>query len=416
MRPAKTFLISCGGETQADSFTVRSDNLATTITYEGCRSSPSKQLTTICDPFILTVSQDRTKRLISTHIQSLVTRGECVLPAGITCVHSTKDYVAAGAEDGQLHVWRTTDGELVIEQNLHIGGLTKVYIDESLWIIFAASATGRIGAWTLPSLFSSCDPDSLWSIHSLKVTDFAVSCNGRVYSVSHDKTAKCYDYCAGCEIKSENFPTALSCCVLSHSEGILYCGGLDGNVYQVLLSQDFGIQNVIEGHSMEITDLLLSDDDRSLYTASLDMTVRRIETATGQTINHVQTTGIPYALTWMPEIIEPVVEERKQRGKKEAIANRQNAKKGFPKLTRTINPNRDELVSAPVEDIGILSASDELSIAMIDLSNQQMMVPPKTTTPSVAPVVEAKKETDEIAELKRQNAVMFQYILSKQNE
>ena len=425
MRPARTFLVSCGGEQQQDSFAVRSDNLATTTTYEGCRSSPSKHLTAICEPFILTIAQDRAKRLFSSHIQGLVARGETVLPSEISCIHATRDYVTAGSDDGKLRVWRASDGELVIEQHLHIGAITKVFLDETLWVVFAASATGRVGAWPLPGLFTSGEPDRVWSIHLLKVTDFAVSGGCRVFSVSHDKTAKCFDFRAGCEIKSANFPAALSCCVLAHNESVLYCGAVDGNVYRLMLAQDFSVEAVIEGHTMEVTDLLLSDDDRSLYSGSLDMTVRRIETATGQTTNHIQTPGIPYALTWIPEVVvsEEPVQEEKRKGKKAAIANSQKMKRGFPKLTRSINGNRDEMVSAPVEDLDILSVDDELMIAMIDLCNQQVMVPQVSVQHGEKKEeVEVEKEqvkeeqVDEMAELKRQNAIMYQYILSKQTE
>lgn len=424
MRPARTFLISCGGEQDPDSIAVRSDNLATTATFEGSRTAPSKHFTAICAPFILQIMQDRTKRLFSSHIRALIPRGETVLPADISCLHATPDYVIAGSDDGKLRVWRATDGELVIEQHLHIGALTKVYLDESLWVVFAASATGQVGAWPLPSLFTSAEPDHVWSIHSLKVTDFVVSSGCRVFSVSHDKTAKCFDFCAKCEIKSANFPTALSCCALAHSESVLYCGGVDGNVYRVMLTQDFPIDGVIEGHTMEITDLLLSDDDRSLYTASLDMTVRRVETATGQTTNHIQTAGVPFALTWIPDLPEvgaTPVQEGRRRSRKGGMSNNHNVKRGFPKLTRSINGNREELVSAPVEDIDILSADDELMIAMVDLCNQQVMVPQSCVEeekekPATQEEPVQEENIDELTELKRQNALMYQYILSKQSE
>jgi hypothetical protein len=258
--------------------------------------------------------------------------------------------------------------------------------------LIAGSGTGRIGVWSIPDLFTSTEPDRVYAIHSLGITDLAVSSGMRIFSVSSDKTAKCFDFCAGCEILGLNFPASLTCCALLNNESALYCGGNDGQIYQVELCQETGIQKVLSGHSMEITDLRVSYDDRVLFSCSLDGTVRRWDTATGQTINQIQVRGAPFALTFLPssENAAPPEDELQKKGRR---ARAQDSRKGFPHLAKAIRGNREEFVSAPVEDIPILSLDDEAAIAIADLCDQQPMA-------DVEPPHEATPETDEARDLK----------------
>jgi hypothetical protein len=48
-------------------------------------------------------------------------------------------------------------------------------------------------------------------------------------------------------------------------------------------------------------------------------------------------------------------------------------RKGFPPLGKSVRGNRDELVSAPVEDVPILSLEEEAAIAMADLCENEPM-------------------------------------------
>ncbi|OHT06247.1 hypothetical protein TRFO_25721 [Tritrichomonas foetus] len=438
MNQVSSLLISCGGAEQVDSFAVRSDNLATLVTYDGCRSIQSKHCTTISSPFILSAYIDRTKRLVSSHITNFIPKGECSLIADVDCICSGGNYFVGGSNDGTIRFWRISDGELVIEQQLHLGPLSVVYVDTTLWVLFAASTTGRVGGWPIPELFGSAEPEHVWAIHSLKVTDMAVSPNGRVYTVSLDKTARCFDFSLGCEILSINFPTSLTCCALAHNGAILYCGGVDGTIFQISLSQDGGIQQTFVGHTSEISDLVISTDDRSLYSSSLDLSVRRWDTSTGQTINHIQAKSVPFSLHFLPQIDQATattVDEAASAGRKtkQSRKNAQNRKKGFPKLQRIISGNVDEIVSAPTEDEPILTVSEEMSIAIADICSQQSITPVKTvrqnnteggtnagndsnSVTNVSNNTAEDEEDSKLTELKKQNGVMFQYILSKQQK
>jgi WD40 repeat protein len=374
----RTILVSCGGPDLPGSLSIRSDNLATVKLFNGCKSHSSKHTTAIAGLFILTVSIGRSHLLLSTNIHDLVPTGQCALPSDVECIDSDGSYLAAGSSDGTIRLWRVSDGELLIEQQLHIGAISVVRIDPIMWVLFAGSATGRIGAWSISGLFSHAEADRVWSIHMLKVTDLCTSRCNRVYSVSIDKTAKCFDFAVGCEILAANFPAALNCCALLNSESVLFCGGVDGNIYQIGLVQDLGQLPVLQGHAMDVCDLLVSDDDRALFSCSLDASVRRWDVATGSMIGSISDIkGIPFALKFLPQIEAvkaPAPKQHKKMTKKEAIAGRQELKKGFPRLERTVAGNRDEIVSAPVDEVDVLSIEEEMAIAVADVCQHRPMV------------------------------------------
>lgn len=426
MNQTSSLLVSCGGTEQIDSFAIRSDNLARLTTYEGCRSLQSKHLSSISSPFILTVYIDRTKRLASSHITGFIPKSECSLIADISCISSGGNYFAAGSDDGTIRIWRINDGELVIEQQLYLGPLTVIYIDTNLWVLYAASKTGRVGAWAIPELYGSSDPENVWPIHSLEVTDMTISTNNRIFTVSLDKTAKCIDFYPGCEILSYDFEVSLTCCALSHNESIFYCGGIDGSIFQIQISQDNGNRQKFVGHTSQITDIVISEDDRSVYSSSLDMSIRRWDAATGQTINHISTDGAPFALNFLPQLDKATAtSQASEEGKKNRPSRRersnQNAKKPFPKLKRNIAGNVDELVAAPVDDLPILSPDEELSIAISDICSHNQVTTIKNQKDSNEKSEASSSETttekgngdSELDELKRQNGLMFQYILSQ---
>ena len=103
-------------------------------------------------------------------------------------------------------------------------------------------------------------------------------------------------------------------------------------------------------------------------------------------------------------------------------------KKGFPKLQRQMTGNKDDLVSAPVEDLQILSAEEEAQIAIADICSKRPANAVKTVVEAEERKVEDEEKRgdegikpplvdgDENEEIRRQNALMFQYILSQQTK
>jgi hypothetical protein len=373
---AKRLVVACGGPHQRDSFAINSATLATLATYEGCSCSPSKHAATFSAPFILTFNCDQTPRLSSTHVIGLVGKCDNAIALDIACIHSDGNYLAAGGPDGLLRLWHTSGGDLVVEQDLGIGSLSVVFVDPTLWTLCAASCTGKIGIWSIPELIATCEPDRIWSIHSARVTDLALGWGTNIFSVSVDGTAKCFDYCSGCVLFSLTFPVSLTCCALQRSESILYCGGSDGNIYQIEINSDPGVQAVFSGHTQEICDLLVSDDDYVLFSCAADSTVRRWETKSGEMLNEIRISGIPFSLHQTIDVVD--THDRNPQKKPTLLGekrNLQDLRKSFPRLFRTVNVRRDELVSAHFDDIPILSIADEIALAVGDVCHRETMEP-----------------------------------------
>ena len=365
---SRPLLVVCGGPNCGDSYSIRSDNLATIMAYDGVKTIPSKNCCGINDKYILSMatssSNSDSKILINRHM-SLQNKGQCTIDKTIDCIDVAGGYVAAGTNDGRLLMWRASDGELVVEQNLNLGPLTVVRIDTSFWILYASSSTGRTGGWCIPDLFSSSTPVRDWSVHSLRINDMVISTGQRVFTVGNDKVLKCYDFAAGCEILSVSFENELTSVCLAHNESVVYVGDVTGGIYPVQLATEVDVSESFEGHEVAITDLAISDDDRSLYSISLDSTIRRWDVSSGATVGNVTMKDKPFALRWLPIINEQKLEQPKGKRSKE---QRQAQQKGFPNLKKTLQTvPRDELISAQADDFPILSLDDEAAIAIADV-------------------------------------------------
>jgi len=99
---------------------------------------------------VLAVNHERATFVTSMRVRSLVPKGSSIVDREIDYIDyidCLDDYVAAGLSDRMARPWRVSDGELVVEQQLHIGGLPCVWIDSNLWLLFA---THRRSRWTPP--------------------------------------------------------------------------------------------------------------------------------------------------------------------------------------------------------------------------------------------------------------------------
>lgn len=337
------------------------------MTYDGVKTVPNKNCCGIHDKYILslsTSSNSESKILINRHI-SLQNKGQCSLEKVVECIDVAGGYVAAGTSDGRLLMWRASDGELVVQQNLNLGPLTVIKIDTSFWILYASSSTGRTGGWCIPDLFNGPSPVRDWAIHSLRINDMAITTGQRVFTVGNDKVLKCYDFAAGCEILSVTFENELTCVCVAHNESVVYVGDVTGGIYPVQLASEVEITESFEGHEVSITDLAISDDDRSLYSIALDQTIRRWDVSSGATVGNVTLKDKPFSLQWLPLQNETKVEQPKGKRTKE---QRQAQQKGFPNMKKTLQTvPKDELISAPSEDVPILSLEEEAAIAIADV-------------------------------------------------
>lgn len=343
-----------------------SEKLAAVEPFNNFSTSASKHNFDICDKYLVSViakNKSSAKLCINSDIK-LQKRAECSIDSTVSCIAINGGYVAAGTTDGKLMLWKSADGELVFNQDMHIGPISCLAINTSIWVIFAASDTGRAAGWCIPDLFGSAEPEQTWSIHSLGITDMAVSTNGRVFTVGADKMLKCFDFCAGCEILSVSFENELTCVCLAHNESIVYVGDVVGGIYPVYLSAETEVGDKYDpGHSQAVTDLAISDDDRSLYSISLDKYIHCWDTSSGVSIKNRQISGTPFALKWLPDLSKEDAEKPKGRLPKE----QRGKPKGFPILKKSMQGNRDELISAPPLEIPIITPDEEAQIAIADV-------------------------------------------------
>ncbi|EAX94762.1 hypothetical protein TVAG_346250 [Trichomonas vaginalis G3] len=343
-----------------------SEKLASIEPYNNFSTSLSKHNFDIVDKYLISIivkSKAGSKLCINSDMK-LQKRAECSIDANVNCITVGGGYIAAGLTDGRLCLWRASDGELVFDDDMHLGPISCLSINTSLWVIFAASDTGRAAGWCIPDLFKDAQPDQTWSIHSLGITDMAVSTNGRVFTVGKDKLLKCFDFCAGCEILSVSFENELTCLCLAHNEGIVYVGDVAGGIYPIYLTAESEIGERFDpGHSMAVTDLAISDDDRALYSISLDRYIHCWDTSSGVSIKNRQISGTPFSLKWLPDI--PKEETDKQKGR--PPRDQRGKPKGFPVLKKSKQTNRDELVSAPPSEIPMISPDEEAQIAITDV-------------------------------------------------
>ena len=365
---SRPLLVVCGGPKSSESYSIRSDNLATIMAYDGVKTLPNKNCCGIHDKYILSLatssSNSESKVLINRHI-SLQNKGQCTVDKNIECIDVAGGYIAAGTNEGKLLMWRASDGELVVEQNLNLGPLTVIKIDTSFWILYASSSTGRTGGWCIPDLFSGSEPVRDWSIHSLKINDMVISTGQRVFTVGNDKVLKCFDFAAGCEILSVTFENELTSLCLAHNESVIYVGDVAGGIFPVQLAAEVDVSEPFEGHELTITDLAISDDDRTLYSISIDSKIKRWDVSSGASIGNVTLKDPPFALRWLPLPNEPKLEQQAGKRTKE---QKQAQQKGFPNLKKTLQTvPKDELVSAPADDVPILSLEEEAAIAVTDV-------------------------------------------------
>lgn len=369
----RSLLVGCGGNDTAENFSIRSDNLATIHTFDGSRTISNKHSCKITYPYITSIANQKnsdTRVLLSRHF-SLTVKDSSTIPKNIECFDVNGGYIIAGTSDGNIIIWRLSDGELLAEHNLHIGGITCLEIDTSIWVLYVASNLGRVGTWCIPDLFDTCEPDATWSIHTLRIEDMVISNSGRVFTISLDKTLKCYDSICQCEILSVSFPSELTCICLSNNGSIVYVGDICGDIYQVMINDSSYIQNHFKGHEKSITDLAISHDDRALYSASLDMSIRKWDTSNGKSVNNrTNLSSIPFSLRWIPNIgDENLVESPDNK-----IKMKNDKKKNsftFPRLKRTISGKDEVFVTADPLEVPIISLEEEARIAMNDLTNSK---------------------------------------------
>nr|XP_060641742.1 WD repeat-containing protein 18 [Anolis sagrei ordinatus] len=184
-------------------------------------------------------------------------------------------------------------GNLLAILNRHYQDVSCLaFTDDSSHFISGAKDCLVI-VWSLCSVLQA-DPDQspeplhIWSQHTLPVTDLCCGIGGpmaRVATASLDQTAKLWEISSGDLLLSVLFDASLMSVTLDLAEYHMFCGGIDGSIFQVDLcswpvNRERGFNSeqesgkIFKGHKNQVTCLSVSTDGSLLLSGSHDETVR----------------------------------------------------------------------------------------------------------------------------------------------
>ncbi|XP_061834281.2 WD repeat-containing protein 18 [Nerophis lumbriciformis] len=217
-----------------------------------------------------------------------------VCPGVVTCVSASADglFLAAGVAEA-VYLWEVSTGKLLSVVNRHYQDVTCVkFTDESSHFV-SGGKDSVVLVWSLSSvvqvdLSHSPEPRHVLSRHSLPITDLHCGMMGaqaRVATASLDQTVKLWEVSSGELLLSVLFDVEVMSVTLDPCEYFLFCGGSDGNIFQVSLCTqgvtrdkmfqgDADGNRTFKGHRGVVTCLSVSMDGTLLVSGSHDESVR----------------------------------------------------------------------------------------------------------------------------------------------
>uniref|UniRef100_A0A8C9MTC5 WD repeat domain 18 n=1 Tax=Serinus canaria TaxID=9135 RepID=A0A8C9MTC5_SERCA len=245
---------------------------------------------------VLSLSQDQLQQKI-------------ICPGPVTCLTASPNglYILAGVAES-IYLWEVSNGNLLAILNRHYQDLTCLcFTDDSSHFLSGAKDCLAL-VWNLYNVLQAepsqiPDPRHVWSRHSLPITDLCCGFGGplaRAATASLDQTAKLWEISSGELLLSVLFDVGIMAVTLDLSEYHMFCGGMDGSIFQVDLcawpvQRDRTFQTerengkVFKGHRNQVTCLSVSTDGSLLLSGSHDETVRLWDIQSKQclkTMNH----------------------------------------------------------------------------------------------------------------------------------
>ncbi|KAI9514517.1 hypothetical protein NQZ68_032905 [Dissostichus eleginoides] len=167
-----------------------------------------------------------------------------VCPGVITCLTASPDglFLAAGVAEG-IYLWEVSTGKLLSVLNRHYQDVTCLkFTDDSSHFISGGKDNMAL-VWSLCSVIqldlnAPPEPRHILSRHSLPITDLHCGLMGaqaRVATASLDQTVKVWELSSGELLLSVLFDVEIMSVIFDPSEYFLFCGGSDGNIFQVSL-------------------------------------------------------------------------------------------------------------------------------------------------------------------------------------
>ncbi|XP_053490862.1 WD repeat-containing protein 18 [Ictalurus furcatus] len=234
-----------------------------------------------------------------------------VCPGTVTCLTASPDglYVLAGIAEA-IYLWEVSTGNLLAILNRHYQDLSCLrFTDDSSHFVSGGKDNLAL-VWNLASVIQldsshTPEPRHVLSRHSLPITDIHCGLMGpqaRVATASLDQTVKLWEISSGEMLLSVVFDVSIMSVTLDPCEYFLFCGGSDGNIFQVSLcstasSRDKNFQTdgegnqVFKGHRNLVTCLSVSMDGTLLLSGSHDETVRMWDVQSKQCIRCINHKG-----------------------------------------------------------------------------------------------------------------------------
>ncbi|XP_070410503.1 WD repeat-containing protein 18 [Nothobranchius furzeri] len=217
-----------------------------------------------------------------------------VCPGVVTCLTASPDgaFLAVGVAEA-VYLWEVCTGKLLCVLSRHYQDITCLKFTDDGSHLVSAGKDNLALVWSLCSvtqmdLSNTPEPRHVLSHHSLPITDLhcgRMGAQARIASSSLDQTVKVWELSSGELLLSILFDVEIMSVTCDPSEYYLFCGGSDGNIFQVSLcsqnlcreksfqSESEGNQ-VFKGHRNLVTCLSVSMDGTLLLSGSHDETVR----------------------------------------------------------------------------------------------------------------------------------------------
>ncbi|XP_034035190.1 WD repeat-containing protein 18 [Thalassophryne amazonica] len=227
-----------------------------------------------------------------------------VCPGVVTCLTAAPNglFLLAGIAEA-IYLWEVSTGKLLAVLTRHYQDVTCLkFTDDSNHFVSAGKDNLAL-VWSLSSVIQldlnhNPEPCHILSRHSLPITDLHCGLMGaqaRIATASLDQTVKLWELSSGEMLLSVLFDVEIMSVTLDPCEYFLFCGGSDGNIFQVslcsqTLSRDKSFQSdnegnqIFKGHRNHVTCLSVSMDGTVLLSGSHDETVRLWDIKSKQSI------------------------------------------------------------------------------------------------------------------------------------
>ncbi|XP_020669942.2 WD repeat-containing protein 18 [Pogona vitticeps] len=232
-------------------------------------------------------------------------------PGLVTCLTAAPNglYILAGIAES-IYLWEVSSGNLLAILNRHYQDLSCLAFTDDSSHFLSGAKDSLVIVWNLFSvlqadLVQNAEPRHVWSRHSLPITDLCCGVGGptaRVATASLDQTAKLWEISSGDLLLSVVFDVSLTSVALDLTEYHMFCGGMDGSIFQVDLcswpvQRERGFQTeretgkTFKGHRNQVTCLSVSTDGSLLLSGSHDETVRLWDIQSKQCVRTVNYKG-----------------------------------------------------------------------------------------------------------------------------